>query len=376
LELVSDLEQIADYDDPEWLETIGRVQAFLGRLCFARGAWTGTYENFTIALENLRASKTEQSLPLIANFLSDYLLVKSKLGKEVKKSEVEESLILAKNIFEENSIRYAQTLEVVARVVRDSIKDFTKAALLCKTGLQICLKNRGDEQAQHIMLNIDKVLSDIFYKTRNLIESAKHQIRVINNASCKPGDKAVAQFSVAVIYKLKGEVEEAQKKLTPAIEFFESIKHLHRTSGKMVPHHQLPRMVVLQSEIYISQQRYEDAEAELKKAEDYANILGLKDIITTVEVGRKRIKEAKKGVMVEEPIMPERPLEVQSEEEDEEYELVDKFNSTQVHPDAGKEAPYKRTQLGNNCEFIGDGIEKLMCNGQNIKIGETPLAEN
>ena len=74
--------------------------------------------------------------------------------------------------------------------------------------------------------------------------------------------------------------------------------------------------------------------------------------------------------------MPERPLEVQSEEEDEEYELVDKFNSTQVHPDAGKEAPYKRTQLGNNCEFIGDGIEKLMCNGQNIKIGETPLAEN
>ena len=119
------------------------VQAFLGRLCFARGAWTGTYENFTIALENLRASKTEQSLALIANFLSDYLLVKSKLGKEVKKAEVEEALILAKNvnlphcffsklmifwfvlnnkffceIFDEDSIRYAQTLEVVARVVR------------------------------------------------------------------------------------------------------------------------------------------------------------------------------------------------------------------------------------------------------------------
>jgi len=370
-ELIRDLQQIANYDDPEWLETIGRIQAFMGRLCFARGAWTGTYENFEVALENLRASKTEQSVPLIANFLGDYLLVKTKLQKEVKPEEVDEALALSEAVFYGTSIRHAQTLEVIARVAKDGLQDFTKTALLLKTGLQICLNHPSDERGQHIMLNIDKALSDIFYKTRNLDESAKHQIRVINNPSCKAGDKAVAQFSVAVIYKLRGELAEAQAKLTPAIEFFESIKHENRTTGQIVPNHQLPRMVVLQAEIYISEERYDDAEVELEKAEGYATILGLDTMVQTIHIATERIKQARKGELKPELKFPSKPVIQHSSDEDESMELVDKFNSTNIHPDAGKDLPFKRTKLGTNCEFIGDGIEKLMMDGQNIHVGNT-----
>ena len=53
----------------------------------------------------------------------------------------------------------------------------------------------------------------------------------------------------------------------------------------------------------------------------------------------------------------EAPDAVPEVNEEEEYELIDKVNSTSVNPD--KTAPFKRTQLGPNMEFIGDGVENL-----------------
>merc|ERR550532_1581030 len=97
--IVELLQQVADFDDQIWLETSGRVQAFLGRICFARTAWTGAFEHLEIALENLRASQTEEALLLEANFLSDFLFIKVNLRKEIRKEEIDRALDLNSDLF-------------------------------------------------------------------------------------------------------------------------------------------------------------------------------------------------------------------------------------------------------------------------------------
>ena len=51
-------------------------------------AMGGAFEHFRDSMENLRAAKTEGAAVLIAEFESDYILLKTKLRKEVNKEEV------------------------------------------------------------------------------------------------------------------------------------------------------------------------------------------------------------------------------------------------------------------------------------------------
>jgi len=353
-EVLALLRQISDYDNPDWLETLGRVQAFLGRMCLARMAMGGAFEHFQDAIENLRMAKTETSLFLIADFEADYLLLKTKLQKEVKADEVVKAVKISEQVLGTTSLKHGSNLELLARIMF-FLGESEKTVQMYNTALSIANLNTEHKRASYVRLACDKGLSDVYFKYRQLPKAAGHQRAVINNPACLSGDKAEAQFRLAMICKMLGQFHEAKRQLDLAVPVFEGMTGINRKTGLKVPHPKLPRMYVLQAELMLGENDVKGAEEVIRKADEQIDILGLKDLQVAVDAIKTKLEEAKKGTLPE-PVASVVPV---TEESDEEMELTDKYNATSVNADKTG-LGIKRTMISPGVQFLGDGVEDFV----------------
>lgn len=194
---------------------------------------------------------------------------------------------------------------------------------ILKTALMICKKEISNPQSQIISLNIDKQLSNVFYQRKMLRESLRYQKFVNNNPLCKIGDKAISQYSMALIYYLQDKVKKSEKQLDLVIPIFESLEN-------DIMKHKRKYNIIRNDKI-------------MYNFSGTININGLKNILKNSRRLKIKINKIKNKRLIENS-----------------DNLIDRENITKINKRKINDVRFKVQKLGPMCEFLGDGLEKIL----------------
>eukprot|EP00494_Astrolonche_serrata_P025129 UN25390 len=177
-EMLGQLNKIANIEDPLWLEAVGKLNAYLGKMAYAVCAWPGAYSHLEAAIHNLRKCGSKLAVADITDIQADFLVCKAKLGKEVTDKEIKTTVKESEAHFGQNAVRHAQSLELVARITIKQKNKGQETVDYLNTALAICKKYPDDNNAQLVTLHSNKALSNVYYSLRRLDLAKASQISV------------------------------------------------------------------------------------------------------------------------------------------------------------------------------------------------------
>jgi len=136
--ILEKLKRICNCTQKGWLETIGRVEAFFGSMVFLDLYWIKSKKHFEKALCYLKKCKTLEGDFLLTTFLDKLLICNLKLDKQINCSSLKSCIGHSEKILFRNPLRYAQTLELLSRImlkkanIRTSIQMLQISLIICR----------------------------------------------------------------------------------------------------------------------------------------------------------------------------------------------------------------------------------------------------